>query len=343
MFANRNVIQSEPGPIIGPIARIFGAILDFLFEFAYMITPTEVHTLGISIILLTFVVIIVTFPLTHKSQKSMQAMQKLAPEMDKIKKKYENRKSQEDQKKMSQEMNKLYSENGANPLMGCLPMFIQMPVFFSVFHIMRQPYRYVSRLGDVYTRLAETIIAGFNVDAAGAAQNPEGLQALINLAYRYGIIPDRMEFSFTDPDQLRRMLALFDPYQWDYFMNSISADVAAQIQPYLTSKMNLEHFIGIDLVENVGFAFPVILIPIACVAFTFLTSYMTQKNQAKPTDPQQKMQQTMMLVVMPAMMGVITFGMPAGVGLYWATSSALRIIQQHFTSKLTKPKTEVTP
>jgi len=276
------------------------------------------------------------------SQKSMQAMQRLQPEMEKIKKKYENQKTQDAQKKMGQEISALYRENGANPLMGCLPMFIQMPIFISVFHIMRQPYRYVTRLGDVYTNLANTIIANFNIDAVTDTMgNPEGFYSLLNLGF--DMIPTGMEFNFSNPDHLRRMLALFDPYQWDIFMSSITAEAAAQIQPYLTTKTNLEHFIGIDLVENVGFTFPAILIPIACVAFTFLTSYMMQKNQPKPKDPQQKMQQMMMLIGMPAMMGVITFGMPAGVGLYWATSNALRIIQQQITGKRIKPKTDVVP
>ena len=338
MFGNRGMIQAEPGFIIGPLSTFFGAILNVLYNFAYAITPTEAHTLGISIIFLTLVARIITFPLTYKSQKSMQAMQKLQPEMEKIKKKYENQKSQDAQKKMGQEINKLYSENGANPIMGCLPMFIQFPIFMSLFYIMNQPYRFINRLGSIYNDLAESIISLFNLDALGYPQSPEVFQLLQDLAY--GKIPDGMRLVFADPYDLRKVLARFSPYDWQTFMDGITPEAAAQVQPILESKMATEYFLGITLVENVGFSFPAILIPLACVAFTFLASYMNSKMQAKPTDPSQKMQQTMMLVVMPAMMGVITFGMPAGVGLYWATSSALQIVQQHFTGKRKKPAAE---
>ena len=330
------MIQPEPGPIIGPLTQFFGWILNFLYDFVYMITPGELHTLGISIIFFTLVSKSLTFPLTHKSQKSMQAMQKLQPEMEKIKKKYENSKSPEDQKKMGQEINKLYAENKVSPLMGCLPIFIQFPIFMSMFHIMNQPYRFVTRLGEIYTNLADTIIANFNPDAAGVFQNPEGIVALTELAY--GKVPAGMEISVLVPDQLRRLLARLNPYEWDTFMNAITPEAAAQIQPYLDSKIATEHFIGITLVANVDFSFPAILIPVLCVVFTFLTGYMTSKNQPKPKDTAQKIQQQMMLYMMPAMMGFITFGMPAGVGVYWATSSGLQILQQYFTGKRAKAK-----
>ena len=330
------MIQPEPGPIIGPISTFFGIILDFLYNIVYAITPGELHTLGISIVLFTLVSKTLTFPLTHKSQKSMQAMQKLQPEMEKIKKKYENSKSPEDQKKMGQEISKLYSENKVSPLMGCLPMFIKFPIFMSMFHIMNQPYRFVTRLGEIYSSLADTIIASFNPDAAGIFQNPEGIVTLTQLAY--GKVPQGMEISVLVPEELRRLLARLSPYEWDIFMNSITPDAAAQIQPYLDSKMATEYFIGITLVENVSFSFPAILIPVLCVIFTFLTSYLTTKNQPKPTEPTQKVQQKMMLFMMPAMMGFITFGMPAGVGVYWVTSSALQIIQQYVTGKRAKAR-----
>jgi len=56
-------------------------------------------------------------------------------------------------------------------------------------------------------------------------------------------------------------------------------------------------------------------------------------KQSKSKDPSVKMQQNMMMFVMPIMMGFITFGMPAGVGLYWATSNAIQIVQQYSLTK----------
>jgi len=318
------MVQAEPGPIIGPLSSFFGMILDFLYNFAYAITPTEAHTLGIAIILLTFAARIITFPLTYKSQKSMQAMQRLQPEMEQIKKKYENSKDPESQKKMGIEIQTLYRENGANPIAGCLPLFIQFPIFMALFYIMNQPYRFVGRLGLIYNELASSIIGLFG--------DANVLTMVMNLSVPK--VPENLRpFDIIEVDNLTKVLARFTPDEWDMFMGSLSPEAFAQIQPILESKMAAEYFLGITLVENVGFSFPALLIPVACVIFTFLASYMSTKQQPKSDNPSMKMQQNMMLFVMPAMMGVITFGMPAGVGLYWATSSALQIAQQYFTSK----------
>jgi len=91
---------------------------------------------GWSIILLTFLIRLLLFPLQASSFKSMKKMQLLGPEMKKIKAKYEG-KGQEAQMKMQQETMGLYKKHGVNPLGGCLPMVLQMPVFFAFFTVLQ--------------------------------------------------------------------------------------------------------------------------------------------------------------------------------------------------------------
>jgi YidC/Oxa1 family membrane protein insertase len=86
---------------------------------------------GVSIILLTILVKILFWPLTHKSYKSMKEMQKLQPRMAKIREKYKN-----DKQKMNQEMMALYKTYKVNPMGGCLPMVIQIPVFFALYRVL---------------------------------------------------------------------------------------------------------------------------------------------------------------------------------------------------------------
>jgi len=90
-----------------------------------------VKNYGIAIILLTIVIKIIFWPLTHKSYKSMKEMQKLQPLMAKIREKYKNNKEQ-----MNRELMGLYKTYKVNPMGGCLPMVIQMPVFFALFRIL---------------------------------------------------------------------------------------------------------------------------------------------------------------------------------------------------------------
>jgi YidC/Oxa1 family membrane protein insertase len=86
---------------------------------------------GLAILLLTVLVKIVFFPLANKSYKAMNKMKLLQPEMEKLRAKYGD-----DRQKMSQEMMALYKRVGANPLAGCLPVLVQIPVFFALYKVL---------------------------------------------------------------------------------------------------------------------------------------------------------------------------------------------------------------
>ncbi len=101
-----------------------------LFIFMYWVYE---HTGSwvISIVILTFLLRLVFFPLNYKSTTSMMKLQQAAPRLEKIKKKYKD-----DPAKMQQEMMKLYSEIGFNPMSGCLPILVQIPVFFALYKVL---------------------------------------------------------------------------------------------------------------------------------------------------------------------------------------------------------------
>ncbi|WP_110651628.1 membrane protein insertase YidC [Salinicola peritrichatus] len=88
---------------------------------------------GWSIVLLTITVKIILFPLSAKAYKSMARMRKMGPEMQRLKEQYGN-----DRQKMSQEMMKFYQKEKINPLGGCLPMVIQMPVFIALYWMLME-------------------------------------------------------------------------------------------------------------------------------------------------------------------------------------------------------------
>ena len=86
---------------------------------------------GVAIILLTVIIKILFWPLTQKSYSSMKAMQTLQPEMAKIRERYKN-----DKEKMNRKIMEMYKEQRVNPLGGCLPMLIQIPVFFALYEVL---------------------------------------------------------------------------------------------------------------------------------------------------------------------------------------------------------------
>lgn len=83
---------------------------------------------GVAIIILVLLVRLVLHPLTKRSQVSMMGMQKLGPKIAKLKEKYAD-----DKNTLNKEMMKVYKKHGASPMLGCLPMFLQMPIWFALF------------------------------------------------------------------------------------------------------------------------------------------------------------------------------------------------------------------
>lgn len=86
---------------------------------------------GVAIILLTLVIRMLLFPLSYASFKSMKKMQKLAPELTKLREKYKD-----EPQKMQKETMELFKKSGANPLGGCLPLLLQMPIFFAFYRML---------------------------------------------------------------------------------------------------------------------------------------------------------------------------------------------------------------
>ncbi len=89
------------------------------------------HNYGIAIILLTVVIKIIFWPLTQKSYKSMQVMKKIQPKIAQVREKYKD-----DREKLNQELMMLYRTYKVNPLGGCLPMVLQIPVFFALYRML---------------------------------------------------------------------------------------------------------------------------------------------------------------------------------------------------------------
>ena len=110
--------------VIQPFSRGILWLLKFLHSFGL--------NYGIILILFAFLVRIITGPLTKKSFQSTQKMQAIQPELKKLQEKYKN-----DSQKLNTEMVKLYREHGVNPMGGCLPMLLQMPLLFSLFLVFR--------------------------------------------------------------------------------------------------------------------------------------------------------------------------------------------------------------
>ena len=113
--------------LLSPIQNVLEIIIVWLHQ-------NVVSNYGIVIILLTIIVRLILTPLTITQTRSMARMQKIQPQLKELQKKYKD-----DKQKLQQETMAFYKKNNVNPLAGCLPLILQMPVFFALFQALRNP------------------------------------------------------------------------------------------------------------------------------------------------------------------------------------------------------------
>jgi YidC/Oxa1 family membrane protein insertase len=115
---------------------MFGIIARFLLE-ALVWVNTTTKNYGWAIIVLTIIIKVVLYPLQHKSIVSMKKMQKVQPKMEAIKARFKKARTDADQRqKMNVEMMKLYQQEGINPMSGCLPILLQLPILWGFYGLL---------------------------------------------------------------------------------------------------------------------------------------------------------------------------------------------------------------
>src|SRR5947208_10260390 len=159
------------------------APLSSLMAFFYGLVPNY----GIAIILLTIVVMIILTPFTVKSTRSMLAMQRLQPEIKRLQQQHKN-----DRQALNEAMMAFYKEHNVNPVGGCLPLLLQMPVFFGLYEAIRglthNPPKFLSHSSELFHALCphptgaggkcvdtSTIsLHSFGMDLARSVTDPHG-------------------------------------------------------------------------------------------------------------------------------------------------------------------------
>jgi YidC/Oxa1 family membrane protein insertase len=251
-----------------------------------------VGSYGLSIVLLTLVVMAVTAPLTYKGTKSMIQMQRLQPQLKAIQTKHKG-----DREKMNQELLAFYKANNINPVGGCLPMLIQIPVFLVLYRVLRG---LTQRATDV------------GLQAGANAMN-------LQLKSPFGVVPTPKR-----------------NFQPAY----ISKD--STLYQHLSSTSTMKSW-GIDFAESASSAlsrsFTHALPFLALILIVLITGVVQQRQiqgrqkSTPSTSSPINSQQQMIMKIMPFFLPVFSFGLPAGLVVYFAVSNMWRIGQQAFITK----------
>lgn len=115
------------------IAKVLTTIFEYIKGLVEVFGLSAGYTYGFSIILFTVIIKVILLPINIKQSKSQAKMQEIQPLLKEIQDKYKN-----DPKKQQAELSKLYQESGVNPLGGCLPLLLQMPIFVAMYALIRE-------------------------------------------------------------------------------------------------------------------------------------------------------------------------------------------------------------
>jgi YidC/Oxa1 family membrane protein insertase len=276
------------GLSLDPLYRVMG----WLLAFFYTVPP---HSLGISIILLTIVVMAVQFPLIRTQTRSMIQMQRVQPELKKIQQKYKD-----DRQKQNEELLKFYQENKINPAAGCLPLIITLPIGLAVFRTFREGVqKHLPRTGTfnrLYTDIC-TVKGHYypSTKACTAALSGNTKSPLVVQPYYYSKGQTPPTFRFLGMN-----------LNWS----------AREVQTQLSGQYLhwIPYFILIALVILSGW-------------------YQVRQTQAKQLQrggaPANQQMQAI-TKIFPIIFGFISYGLNAATTIYFFVSNAWRIGQQHF-------------
>ena len=252
---------------------------------------------GVAIIILTVLIRLLLVPLGIKQIRSMHAMQSVQPKIKAIQAKYKNNKQ-----KAQEEIMKVYQEHGVNPLGGCLPLLLQMPVLIALYSVLRYPPPVTPPDEGTFTQ------AQIQVEMEQEMHVPNGS------ALQTAIIEQGPGVHFLGANLL-----------------CSAAEAGKTIDKPVTS--DGENTIPLDCGDGVGAKLPIYFLIAMMVGSTYFQQW--QMQRAAPPGSAQK-QQMMIARIMPIMFLVFFWQYPSGMVLYWATSNVWQIGQQHFLLRAIK-------
>ena len=301
--------------IIGPIAKLLGYIMNWLF---LGLDAIGIPNIGIAIIIFTFVTKLLMMPLTVKQMKFTKLSSVMQPEIQAIQKKYKGKESDQNAMvKMQEETKAVYAKYGTSPTGGCVQLLIQMPILFALYRVIQNIPAYVPRLKTLFTAMLSTENGIMSVNG-----------------YENILRDNFSQFAKTDLSNMNSIidvLNVFSTDNWNKLIELFPAQ-ADVISHNLEQFNNINSFLTINMSQNPGLTLGLpILIPILAGVTQYISVRMMQaKNQAQMNDEDNPAAalMKMMNTVMPIMSAVMAISLPAGLGLYWSATAVFQILQQ---------------
>ena len=304
-------------PILGDLVDLIADLTGLIMNFLFMITGGQ--NIGLCIILFTIVVRLLMLPMTIKQQKFSKLSSMMQPELQAIQNKYKGKQDNASMMKMQEETKAVYEKYGTSPTGGCLQLFIQLPIFYGIYAVVRNIPQYVTSVKELFNPIMDGIksIAG----------------------YEQTLVDSKISMYITKPEfsdnKLLEALNAFSPDDWEK-LKDVFPTIASTITQYSEEIISMNNFFGINLAASPGFKISAaLIIPLLAGITQWLSVTMMQNKNQNGNDDENPAAQSMKMMntMMPVISAIFCISMPAGLGLYWIMGSVVQIVQQLFINK----------
>lgn len=343
------LLTAYPGSILGPIAKLLGMLMEWIYSGISNITGGRVESVVLSIVIITIIIYMCLLPLTIKQQKFSKLSQKMQPEMQAIQAKYKNKKDQASMMAMQEETQLLYQKYGISPMGSCVQMLIQMPILFALYRVFYNIPAYLSGVKGSFTGLVDSI------------QQTSGYQdTLVSLMEKYNVVTSSglnasnvaSKLADASGDTLSNyiidILYKLPSKGWDALLDGKFFDgIQSVVEKTHDALIHFNYFLGLNISDTpwyiiksnftdkpdkwLLFVILALLIPV----LSYLTQMINIKLMPQATNGNDQMasQMKMMNLMMPLMSLFFCFTVPVGLGIYWICSALVRGIQQFFVNR----------
>lgn len=343
------LLTAYPGSILGPIAKILGILMDWIYSGISNITGGRVESVVLSIVIITIIIYMCLLPLTIKQQKFSKLSQKMQPEMQAIQAKYKNKKDQASMMAMQEETQLLYQKYGISPMGSCVQMLIQMPILFALYRVFYNIPAYLSGVKGSFTGLVDSI-----QQTSGYQDTLVSLMEKYNVVTSSGLNASNAASKLADAsgntlsNYIIDILYKLPSKGWDALMDGKFFDgIQSAVEKTHDALLHFNYFLGLNISDTpwyiiksnftdkpdkwLLFVILALLIPV----LSYLTQMLNIKLMPQATNGNDQVanQMKMMNLMMPLMSLFICFTVPVGLGIYWICSALVRGIQQFFVNR----------
>ena len=343
------LLTAYPGSILGPIAKLLGMLMDWIYSGISDITGGRVESVVLSIVIITIIIYMCLLPLTIKQQKFSKLSQKMQPEMQAIQAKYKNKKDQASMMAMQEETQLLYQKYGISPMGSCVQMLIQMPILFALYRVFYNIPAYLSGVKGSFTGLVDQIKGVDNYS-----------DTLVQLMEKYNVVTSSglnasnaaSKLADSSGDALSNyiidILYKLPSKGWDALIDGKFFDgIQSAVEKTHDALLHFNYFLGLNISDTpwyiiksnftdkpdkwLLFVILALLIPV----LSYLTQMLNIKLMPQTTNGNDQVasQMKMMNLMMPLMSLFFCFTVPVGLGIYWICSALVRGIQQFFVNR----------